>query len=896
MVNSHSSEKSEEKKKKNPPLEYDLRKYLLLLAILVATVTYAAGFNPPGGVWQDTEAGHLAGDSIIRDTYYHRYLVFFYCNAAAFALSIVVIILIFILAILHEKLNLWISVIPLRAAMLLDLVGLIGAYAAETSRDVLKAKNAWVLILIFVYMVLQVVLTSLPEKPKQRGGAGDGNETKERERQSQQGGDKEESKKRRRKLLILLATFVMSITYVAGLSAPGGYWDSSQEGHSAGDPVLREHHSTRLKAFFGLNAIAFVMSLLIIMMLLDRQQLIIVLPQDNNQSTTAVPVRIRVLKAYIVVALAGLVGAYATGSSRQSDTTIWVGSLVCAVLACIFVLRIVIPHLTKGSSSDSNDRSGEDKSPEKSNGGQQGNGSKMDIVEKAQSLVVLLSSLVATVAYQAGLAPPGGVWQENHNGHEAGDPILLSMQPKRYKVFFYCNSIAFAASLVIIILVRYKPVLKRRILEVAMILDLFGLIGAYSAGSCRDVTTSIYAIALAGAVLVYVVIHVTFFTLEDVDMAKQKDQDNSCDDKRRKRLLLFAVLCATITYQAGLTPPGGFRLQDDEFGHHAGDPVLFYNYPRRYNAFFYCNSVSFMSSIALIILLVNPNLYGPAIRSYALTVCIGVGFCSLVCAYAAGSTQHLKTSFYIFGLVAFVFSIMIFVLTCLHWGDVKEIMSRKAKQDAKASRSHETTCKTEMEEGGMTVKSPETKDEGEVKQKTSNKSPRKDKDDESKKHAKRKYLMLLGVLAASVTYQAGLNPPGGVWQGNRNGHAAGNPVMHDNRRYRYLIFFYSNSASFVASIVVIILLLIEKLIRKNHWWLRVMDITIVLNLLGLLLAYMAGSRMRWESSGCIVVFVIAALGCAAIHKIVQFIRGSNEKGQGNGQLPVQLDQQGNSQV
>ncbi|KAG8076085.1 hypothetical protein GUJ93_ZPchr0006g44113 [Zizania palustris] len=640
--------------------------------------------------------------------------------------------------------------------MLLDLVGLIGAYAAGTSRGVMKGKNAWVLILIFVYMVLQIVLTSLPEKPKR--GAGDGNKTEERERQSQQGGDKEESKKRRRKLLLLLATFVMSITYVAGLSAPGGYWDSSQEGHSAGDPVLREHHSTRLKAFFGLNAIAFVMSLLIIMMLLDKQQ-----PLDNYQRT-AVPVRIRVLKAYIIVALAGLVGAYATGSSRQSDTTIWVGSLVCAVLVCIIVLRIVIPHLPIGSSSDSNARSGEDnqgslvnKSPEKTNGGQQGNGSKMDIVEKAQSLVVLLSSLVATVAYQAGLAPPGGVWQENRNGHEAGDPILLSMQPKRYKVFFYCNSIAFAASLVIIILVRYKPVLKRRILEVAMILDLFGLIGAYSAGSCRDVTTSIYTIALAGAVLVYVVIHVTFFTLEDVDMAK-KDHDNSCHDKRRKRLLLFAVLCATLTYQAGLTPPGGFRLQDDGFGHHAGDPVLFYNYPRRYNAFFYCNSVSFMLSIALIILLVNPNLYGPAIRSYALTVCIGVGFCSLVCAYAAGSTQHLKTSLYIFGLVVFVFSIMISVLTCLYWSDVKAKIMRpnstedeetgvkatkspetqdegEAKQDAKTSRSHETASQAEMEEDGMTGKSTKTKDEGEGKQKASNKSPRKDKDDESKKHA-----------------------------------------------------------------------------------------------------------------------------------------------------------------
>jgi hypothetical protein len=129
---------------------------------MAATVTYAAGFNPPGGVWQDTEAGHLAGDSIIRDTHYPRYLVFFYCNAAAFAMSIVVIIIIFILAVVHEKKGLWISMIPLRVAMVLDLLGLVGAYAAGTSRGVLKAKNACVLVAIFVYMAVQIVLTSFP--------------------------------------------------------------------------------------------------------------------------------------------------------------------------------------------------------------------------------------------------------------------------------------------------------------------------------------------------------------------------------------------------------------------------------------------------------------------------------------------------------------------------------------------------------------------------------------------------------------------------------------------------------------------------------------------------------------------------------------------------------------
>ncbi|CAD6343578.1 unnamed protein product [Miscanthus lutarioriparius] len=46
---------------------WQMRKYLLLLAILVATVTYVAGMDPLGGVWLETEDGR-AGDPILPDT------------------------------------------------------------------------------------------------------------------------------------------------------------------------------------------------------------------------------------------------------------------------------------------------------------------------------------------------------------------------------------------------------------------------------------------------------------------------------------------------------------------------------------------------------------------------------------------------------------------------------------------------------------------------------------------------------------------------------------------------------------------------------------------------------------------------------------------------------------
>lgn len=133
--------------------EYRLRKYLLLLATLVVTVTYAAGFNPPGGVWQDTRDGRLAGDPIIRATHYHWLLAFYYCNATAFAASLVVIVLILVLAIQHDKEKekdkekenekkrgkKVFGLLVLRFVMGLDLLSLMSAYGAGTYRDVLSA-------------------------------------------------------------------------------------------------------------------------------------------------------------------------------------------------------------------------------------------------------------------------------------------------------------------------------------------------------------------------------------------------------------------------------------------------------------------------------------------------------------------------------------------------------------------------------------------------------------------------------------------------------------------------------------------------------------------------------------------------------------------------------------
>uniref|UniRef100_A0ACD5Z9U3 Uncharacterized protein n=1 Tax=Avena sativa TaxID=4498 RepID=A0ACD5Z9U3_AVESA len=852
------------------PWEYTLRKYLLLLATLVATVTYDAGFNPPGGVWQegarDDGQGQLAGDPVLRHTHYGRYLAFFYCNATAFAASLVLIVLILILAVRHDKEKekekkgaLWVSkdVVPLRFVMVLDLLSLMGAYAAGTCRDKVSTVYSTVLVAaVFLYIVVTKLLdwwfpgsisgsrekTPVPDSGSDLGGGSSSGAMPDLVPDSDSGGmpmveEKEGLKKlkaeeRLRKVLMLLATFAVSITYVAGLSTPGGFWDSTSASHRPGDAILKDHHSLRLTVFVLCNTTAFVASLFIIMLLIiDGKKL-------REKTTQSLELALYVC---IGVALVGLVVAYAAGSCRHTDTTFYVLSLVGAVLAFILLLALHA-FFTSESKSSSSSSSPAQQADENQNQQTHDNVSAREALDKARSLVLLLAILAATITYTAGLNPPGGLWQDNNDGHMAGDPILLTKDAGRYRAFFYCNSVALVASLVAIILVQKELLVKHHVLEAAMILDLFGLIGAYAAGSCRDVNHSIYVMALAGAVVIYVVIHVVFFTLDHED--KGNSDEDRLLEKRRKRLLLFAILAATITYQAGLTPPGGFLLQDDKLGHHAGDPVLLYNYPRRYNAFFYCNSVSFMLSIALILLLVNRNLYRPAIRSNALSVCTAVGLLCLMGAYAAGSTQHIKTSIYIFVLVA----VVLFIASGLLLVFLREI---------KRSGHSAPTPPIEQDEEDM-----------------------KEGEKERKKHARRKYLMLLGILVASVAYQAGLEPPGGAWQNSDNGYEAGNPVMHDNRRPRYLIFFYSNSVSFMASIVVIIMLLPQWLPNKKEeeWSLRVMNWTIILDLFALLVSYAAGSNRGWKTSVYVVTLIIAVLGYFAIHMTLSLCFDRHRRG------------------
>uniref|UniRef100_M8CTV7 PGG domain-containing protein n=1 Tax=Aegilops tauschii TaxID=37682 RepID=M8CTV7_AEGTA len=434
--------------------------------------------------------------------------------------------------------------------------------------------------------------------------------------------------------------------------------------------------------------------------------------------------------------------------------------------------------------------------------------------------------------------PPGGFWLDSRDGHTGGDPILLTTHAGRYKVFFAFNSLALVTSVVVIVMVLTRhpssAVHKHHALEAAMILDLLSLMAAYAVGCGRDVNASVRVIALAGGLLVCVVIHIVFFTLKT-----RRREKPELLKKKRKLLLLFAILVVTITYQAGLAPPGGFWL-DDDGGHAAGYAAL-----------------------------------SPA-TTLAVTPPSSIATRRASCPRCNEQPQPQPQP---------------------HEGGEDIDKDEPQLQEGGGDIDEE---EPQPQEGG-----DETEDSGEEPQpqpQPQEQEAEEDVDRETARYTTRKYLMVVSILGASVTYQAGLIPPGGVWpdtnSSSNDGHAAGDPVLQDSNKRRYSLFFYSNPVSFLASVVVICLLQLDEPLymfarkrkgqlrdvggattsppSKSDELLRVALSTILLALVGLLFAYASGCARRWETFGYVVVLLVAVLLYIAIHVLC------NTSGSGSG--------------
>ncbi|KAF7847045.1 hypothetical protein BT93_L3413 [Corymbia citriodora subsp. variegata] len=97
---------------------------------------------------------------------------------------------------------------------------------------------------------------------------------------------------------------------------------------------------------------------------------------------------------------------------------------------------------------------------------------KREIKEKWQAsmhkTLMVVATLLATMSFQVGITPPGGLWQDDisSNGtmHVAGESIMADKYPSSYKRFVIYNTMTFVSSLgIIMLLISGIPLKRRRI-------------------------------------------------------------------------------------------------------------------------------------------------------------------------------------------------------------------------------------------------------------------------------------------------------------------------------------------------------------------------------------------------------------------------------------------------
>ncbi|KAJ4846584.1 hypothetical protein Tsubulata_045741 [Turnera subulata] len=155
-------------------------------------------------------------------------------------------------------------------------------------------------------------------------------------------------------------------------------------------------------------------------------------------------------------------------------------------------------------------------------------------IKRKRDALMVVASLIATMAFQSGSNPPSGFWQDDSDTHEAGRSILATKHPTSYRFFVAYNTISFLASLCVILLLISGLPLERRIsvwiltviMWIAMIfMGLTYSVSVFSMSSSSDLALLV-AVVVFGVLGILLAGHTVLF-LKGTVFGRYKKQKRS---------------------------------------------------------------------------------------------------------------------------------------------------------------------------------------------------------------------------------------------------------------------------------------------------------------------------------------------------------------------------------
>ncbi|KAH9682251.1 ANK REP REGION domain-containing protein [Citrus sinensis] len=271
--------------------------YHLVVAALIATVTFAAAFTLPGGYKSDIEDGPNRGTAILNKNI--AFQAFVISDAIAMVLSLSAVLFHFILSLkLFEKsiflfsFALWFTLVAMAAMIIAFVTGTYAVLAPSLGLAIVTC----IIGLTFVFLVQKYKMSLDDEvkdlKPQQT----------------------------------VASTLIATVTFAAGFKLPGGYW--AQEGSIPSSPIRRKNAS--FQAFVIANAMAVVLSL----------SAVFIHFLTSTKTLRQMTFLVNVAHCFIPASMLAMTVAFVTGTSPMLAPSLRLSIANC-VLGLSFILFVL---------------------------------------------------------------------------------------------------------------------------------------------------------------------------------------------------------------------------------------------------------------------------------------------------------------------------------------------------------------------------------------------------------------------------------------------------------------------------------------------------------------------------------------------------------------------------